>query len=149
MSLSLESAAFTTNTLIAREFTCQGADLSPPLAWQDLASNTQSYALIVEDPDAPGGTWDHWILINIPANVRQLAEGGGAPAGSISLQNSWGLGGYRGPCPPSGTHRYVFKLYALDTLLSLGESANKDELLQAISGHIIASSELVGLYRKN
>ena len=148
MSLSLESPAFTSNAVIPSQFTCEGADHSPPLAWQDSASNTLSYVLIVNDPDAPGGSWDHWVLFNIPPNIKQLAEAAQVPIGATSIKNSWGGSGYRGPCPPSGTHRYLFTLYALDTKLSLKDTASTNDILQAMKGHVIAQSELVGRYQK-
>lgn len=148
MNLSIESPAFSANTLIPSLYTCTGSDLSPPLIWQDDSPATQSYALIVDDPDAPGGTWDHWILFNIPSSIKYLEEGTEVPSGAISGRNSWGQTGYRGPCPPRGTHRYRFKLYVLDTQLNLTDLATKKEVMQAMSGHIVASSELIGLYRK-
>ena len=148
MSLSIESPAFTANSLMPTQFTCDGADSSPPLVWQDTANNTQSYALIVDDPDAPAGVWTHWVLFNIPAKINQLAVGATIPAEAISSKNSWGGTGYQGPCPPSGVHRYFFKLYALDSMLNLNESATKEEVEQAMQGHIIDSSELIGLYKR-
>ncbi|MFI4918996.1 MAG: YbhB/YbcL family Raf kinase inhibitor-like protein [Legionellales bacterium] len=145
--LSIESPAFLSNTVIPSQYTCDGANDSPPLLWQDAASNTQSYVLIVDDPDAPSGVWDHWVLLNIPANTRQLAAGTQIPNGAVNGKNSWGAVGYRGPCPPNGAHRYFFKLYALDTVLNLSDAPTKNEVEQAMQGHVIANSELIGLYR--
>lgn len=146
--LILESAVFSGNGLIPSQYTCDGANQSPPLSWKDTSTGTQSYALIVEDPDAPQGSWSHWVLFNIPASTRQLNEGALIPTGAISGKNSWNRTGYNGPCPPSGTHRYFFRLYALDTLLNLNSTASKNEVIEAMKGHIIASSELIGLYQK-
>ncbi len=103
---------------------------------------------MVDDPDAPGGTWVHWTLFNIPASLRELSEAATAPNGAISGKNSWGETGYRGPCPPAGMHRYIFKLYALDTMLNLDETATQQDIIQAMQNHIIASSEFIGLYQK-
>jgi len=149
MSLSLESHSFESNTNIPSPYTCEGDDHSPPLKWQGVSSDTKSYVLMVDDPDAPGGLWNHWVLFNIPANVNELSEGNEKPEGAISGKNSWGLTGYRGPCPPSGTHRYVFKLYALDNLLNLDDTANEQDVLKAMKDHIISNDELVGVYSKH
>ncbi|CEG59725.1 YbhB/YbcL family Raf kinase inhibitor-like protein [Legionella micdadei] len=148
MSLSLESTAFISNTMIPSQYTCDGLDSSPPLAWQDSSAQTRSYVLIVDDPDAPGGTWDHWVLFNIPAAVKQLPEGSVKPEGALDGKNSWGSLGYRGPCPPSGVHHYHFKLYALDSTLNLPSGVGKQAVMQAMKGHILGSTELIGLYRK-
>lgn len=148
MSLTLESPAFIANALIPGLYTCDGLDRSPALTWRDAPAGTQSWALIMDDPDAPGGTWDHWLLFNMPAVLEGLDEATELPAGAVSCKNSWGKTGYGGPCPPSGTHRYIFKLYALDTQLSLDSSANKQALLNAMEGHVLASSQLTGLYKR-
>ncbi|KTD21953.1 Phosphatidylethanolamine-binding protein [Legionella lansingensis] len=147
MGLSIESPAFANNGFIPVQYTCDGADSSPPLLWKDAPVQTKSYVLIVDDPDAPAGTWVHWVLFNIPADVKQL-NGSGLPAGAESGKNSWGKVGYGGPCPPSGTHRYFFKLYALDTVLTLTSSANKQDVLKAMQNHVLESSELIGLYSR-
>ncbi|MCL9683671.1 YbhB/YbcL family Raf kinase inhibitor-like protein [Legionella maioricensis] len=147
-NFTLESPAFKLNTMIPARYTCNGDDQSPPLTWQNAPANTQSFTLVVEDPDAPSGVWTHWVLFNIPPTVTQLVAGSSVPEGSSHGQNSWGSPNYRGPCPPFGAHRYVFKLYALDTLLSLDNGATKDEILRAMTGHVIGSAELVGLYQK-
>ena len=146
MSLSLESSAFSENTTIPIQFTCKGHDVSPPLTWKDDASTTRSYVLIMDDPDAPHGTWDHWVLFNIPANIKHLEEGAQTPTGATSGRNTYGTTGYRGPCPPTGTHRYFFKLYALDSKLSLDDSATKQDVMKAMQGHIITQAQLLGLY---
>ena len=146
MSLSLESPAFLPNTSIPKEYSCKGLDHSPALNWHGAPAGTQSFVLIVDDPDAPNGTWDHWVLFNIPATLSHLKTATDLPAGAICGINSWGVQGYGGPCPPSGTHRYFFKLYALDSLLTVNSSANKQDVLNAMQDHILDSSELIGLY---
>ncbi|GAB4532305.1 MAG: YbhB/YbcL family Raf kinase inhibitor-like protein [Anaerolineae bacterium] len=152
MAFELTSSAFAAGESIPVKYTCDGDDISPPLAWGDPPQGTQSFALINDDPDAPVGTWDHWILYNLPAEARSLPEGVPPDAeladGSRHGQNSWRRLGYGGPCPPSGTHRYFFKLYALDTTLDLAPGANKKRLLQAMEGHILGQAELMGVYRR-
>ena len=149
MSLTLTSPAFSSNGLIPSKYTCDGEDSrSPALSWQDDLSGVKSYVLIMDDPDAPRGTWDHWILFNIPENIKQIPEAGSLPPGVIQGNNSWGSKGYRGPCPPSGTHRYFFKLYALDSQLNLPEGTDKENVLKAMEGHVIGSTELIGRYQK-
>lgn len=147
-NFTLESTAFKPNSIIPVEYTCNGADQSPPLTWHDAPTNTQSFALVVEDPDAPNGIWTHWILFNIPTTVAKLDVGSPIPEGASSSKNSWNTTNYRGPCPPIGMHRYFFKLYAVDKVLSLENNPTKDAVLQAMTGHVIGSSELVGLYQK-
>jgi Raf kinase inhibitor-like YbhB/YbcL family protein len=144
---TLESSAFKLNSMIPAEFTCSGIDQSPPLAWHNVPAKTQSFVLIVEDPDAPNGTWTHWLIFNIPPNVTELGAGS-TPDGATNGVNSWGGKGYRGPCPPLGAHRYVFKLYAIDKELDLGEGATRDTVLQTITSHVLGTAELVGLYQK-
>ena len=145
-NVTLMSPAFEANTAIPKQYTCSGADKSPPLIWQNQNPQTKSYALIVSDPDAPGGNWNHWVLFNIPAQITQLEEGAQTPEGAISGTNSWNVTGYKGPCPPSGTHHYVFTLYVLDTLLKLTESATDKEVMQAMQNHILDQVELTGFY---
>lgn len=129
---------------IPERFTCHGKDISPSLAWEGAPSQTQSFVLIMEDPDAPGGTWLHWIVYNIPSIVLGFSQGERQGIGAI---NSWGKQGYGGPCPPSGVHHYHFKLYALDTLLHLASSpANLEQVQEAMKGHILGTAELIGLY---
>lgn len=145
---TLESPAFKLNTMIPAQYTCNGADQSPPLNWRAAPPKTQSFALVVEDPDAPSGTWTHWVLFNIPPNILKLDAGSPVPAGAMSAKNSWGSLNYRGPCPPFGAHRYIFKLYAMDNVLSLGVEQEPDTVLQAMTGHVLDSTELIGLYQK-
>lgn len=148
----LASLAFAHEQPIPRQHTCDGDDISPPLRWGDPPAGTKSFALIADDPDAPVGTWVHWVLYDLPAEIRQLPEAIPAVAepevGGRHGNNSWRRLGYGGPCPPSGTHRYFFKLYALDTVLGLKAGADKQRLLQAMEGHILAQAELMGTYKR-
>ncbi|OGQ21520.1 MAG: hypothetical protein A3I05_03700 [Deltaproteobacteria bacterium RIFCSPLOWO2_02_FULL_44_10] len=147
MTLTLKSNGFDANGLIPQKFTCDGKDISPELEWSGVPAGTKSLALIVDDPDAPMGTWDHWLLFNIPMNVTKFSEGMKArPLGTIEGKNSWNRTGYGGPCPPDREHRYFFKLYALDTTLSLKTGATKKEIEKAMQGHILAQTELIGRY---
>lgn len=153
MTLELTSTAFAHGEAIPRKYSCDGEDISPPLAWGDLPAGTQSVVLICDDPDAPIGTWVHWVLYNVPAEARSLPEAVAAdaelPDGSRNGKNGWGRLGYGGPCPPSGTHRYFFKLYALDTMLDLAAGASEKQVLQAMEGHILAQAELMGTYTRS
>jgi Raf kinase inhibitor-like YbhB/YbcL family protein len=147
MSLDIKSDAFANGQSIPAKYTCTGKNISPALMWNDPPAGTQSFALIVDDPDAPVGTWVHWVLFNIPANARSLQESADTSTMSVG-KNSSGNMKYDGPCPPSGTHRYFFKLYALDSTLSLSPGATKEQLLDAMKGHILAQSELMGTFSK-
>ena len=152
MDLQLTSPAFQEGKDIPSRFTCDGEDLSPALQWSDPPEGTESFALIMDDPDAPVGTWDHWIVFDLPASARGLPDGvpGGEslPDGGTHGKNSWGRTEYGGPCPPGGTHRYFFKLYALDTRLGLDPGAGKKSLLAALEGHVLAQGQLMGTYRR-
>jgi hypothetical protein len=148
MTFTLISSAFAQGQPIPRKYTCDGEDISPPLRWNDPPDGTQSFALIADDPDAPVGTWVHWVLYNLPANGRDLPERAGLPPGSQEGRNSWKRLGYGGPCPPSGTHRYFFKLYALNTKLNLAAGADKPQLLRAMAGHILTQAETMGVYSR-
>jgi Raf kinase inhibitor-like YbhB/YbcL family protein len=152
MSISLSSTAFAAGTSIPAAYSCTGRSISPPLAWSDPPSGTKSFALIMDDPDAPFGTFVHWVIYNIPASSRGLPEAvvanGQLADGTLQGNNGAGRVGYMGPCPPSGTHRYFFKLYALDNDLSLSSGAGKDQLLNAMQGHILAQGELMGTFSK-
>jgi Raf kinase inhibitor-like YbhB/YbcL family protein len=151
-AFELTSTAFAHEEPIPQKYTCDGQDISPPLQWSDPPQGTQSLALICDDPDAPVGTWVHWVLYNLPAEARALPEAvppqGELPDGSRHGQNSWRRLDYGGPCPPSGTHRYFFKLYALDTILDLEVGEGKKQILQAMEGHILAQAELMGVYSR-
>jgi Raf kinase inhibitor-like YbhB/YbcL family protein len=150
MTLSLISPRFDNGGDIPARYTCDGDDISPPLSWSGLPPETRSLALIVDDPDARAATWVHWVAYNIPAMVTGLAEnasGPSMPAGAREGLNDWKAVGYRGPCPPSGSHRYFFKLYALDISLPPEERATKTQIENAMSGHVLARVELMGQYR--
>ncbi len=150
--MELTSTAFSDNASIPVKYTCKGEDLSPSLSWSEPPAGTRSFALIMDDPDAPIGTWVHWVLFNLPGTARDLPEGlPAAPTfkdGSVQGITSARSLGYHGPCPPSGTHRYFFKLYALDITLALDSTANKEALLEAMEGHILAQAELMGTFSK-
>ncbi len=152
MAIQLISEAFSEGAMIPTRYTCDGEDVSPPLSWTELPPETGSFALICEDPDAPVGTWDHWVLFNIPASATGLPEAVSATAtlddGSVHGNNSWGRLGYGGPCPPGGTHRYIFSLFALNIKLDLKSGATKSGLLKAMEGHILARTRLMGKYRR-
>lgn len=148
--LMLTSPAFEEGQPIPALFSCDGEDISPELAWSEPPAGTQSLALIVDDPDAPVGTWVHWVVYNLPAERRGLPQGvpGGEQieGGGLQGSNSWGRKDYGGPCPPSGTHRYFFKLYALDITLDAGAGLSKEDVEKAMEGHILAQAELMGTY---
>jgi Raf kinase inhibitor-like YbhB/YbcL family protein len=149
--MELTSRDFTQGALIPRRHTCVGENVSPALFWRDAPQGTQSFALIVEDPDAPSGTYTHWIAYNIPPDRKELPAGIAAekrPNGFLQGQNDFGNAGYGGPCPPHGDqdHRYFFRLYALDAMLSLKAGAAKDDLEAAMDGHILAKAELMGQF---
>lgn len=151
MAFELTSSAFQPGGEIPRKHTCDGADVSPALAWSDPPAGTASFALVCDDPDAPAGTWVHWVLYEVPASSRQLPEG--VPPepilkdGSRQGTNDFRKTGYGGPCPPRGSrHRYFFRLYALDTMLGLAPGKTKAALLKAMEGHVKGEAELVGRY---
>jgi Raf kinase inhibitor-like YbhB/YbcL family protein len=154
--LSLSSSAFGDGASIPAIHTCDGGDVSPPLSWTHIPAETKSLALIVDDPDAPDPakpqrTWVHWVLYNIPANASGLKQGVTShdlPAGTREGSNDWQRTGYRGPCPPVGRHRYVFKLYALDTVLPDLGKPDKAKLENAMQGHVIGKAELIGRYQR-
>jgi Raf kinase inhibitor-like YbhB/YbcL family protein len=150
----LTSSAYQANGDMPVRFTCDGGDISPPLAWSGAPKGTRSFALILDDPDAPDPaapqmTWVHWVLYDIPANVESLPEGSSKhlPAGTRQGRNDWKRGGYRGPCPPVGRHRYFHKLYALDVMLPDLHAPDKAQLEAAMRGHVLAEARLVGTYR--
>ena len=150
--MKLSSPAFADGAVIPMRYTCTGDDVSPPLAWSDTPAGAKSVALIVDDPDAPVGTWVHWVAFNLPVTAGGLPEGikdaKQLHSGGTQGTNSWRRIGYGGPCPPSGTHRYFFKLYALDTTLSLGNNATAKDLQAAMKGHILAESQLMGRFKR-
>ena len=152
MTLELTSTAFSEGQPIPARYTCTGEDISPPLAWRGAPPGTQSFALIMDDPDAPGRTWVHWVVFNLPASATGLPAAirsdGDLPGEAVHGQNSWRRNDYGGPCPPSGTHRYFFKVYALDTALDLARGATKEQVLTALAGHVLAEGQLMGTYRR-
>jgi Raf kinase inhibitor-like YbhB/YbcL family protein len=153
MSLDLTSPDFTSGGTIPKQFTCDGADFSPALQWKAPPSGTQSFALIADDPDAPVGTWVHWVLFDLPPTLRSLPQSlpkdAQAGDGSRHGTNDFDKIGYNGPCPPPGKpHRYFFKLYALDTKLNLKAGATKKEVERAMQGHILARGEYLGRYSR-
>ncbi len=149
--MKLESSAFSANGLIPSEYTCDGKNISPPLTWTEVPAATKSLALIVDDPDAPRGTFVHWVAYNLPATLTGLPAHVTKQtdlANGLQGKNDFSSLGYGGPCPPSGTHRYFFKLYALDQTLTLPAGASKPQVLAAAEGHILASAELIGRYQR-
>ncbi|MBW1697123.1 MAG: YbhB/YbcL family Raf kinase inhibitor-like protein [Deltaproteobacteria bacterium] len=150
--MELRSAAFSEGEMIPRKYTCDGQDVSPPLEWSAVPEGTKSFALICDDPDAPMGTWVHWVYYDIPPQITVLPEDVGSqkkPAsGGVQGINDFRKIGYGGPCPPSGTHRYYFKLYALNKALNLSPGADKQTLLKEMEGHILDRAELMGRYKR-
>ncbi len=153
LTLTLSSAAFKEGDEIPVKYTCDGQDISPPLAWVEPPHKTQAIALTVDDPDAPGGVFTHWVLFNIPVHVRQLEEG--IPVqeqlenGALQGKNDFGKIGYGGPCPPRGVeHRYRFTIYALDNPLDSKAGASKKQILNAMEGYILAQGQLIGTYQR-
>lgn len=152
MAIDLKSPAFEEGSVIPTRYTCDGQDISPPLSWSSVPDDTRSLALVTYDPDAPGGTFVHWVLFNVPPDARELAEDipdqERLPNGAAQGVNGFGKVGYMGPCPPSGTHRYFFEIYALDTTLDLGAGTTREDLDGAIQGHVLAEGRLMGTYQR-
>lgn len=152
MAISVSSAAFEEGGAIPSQYTCDGADMSPALAWEGILGGAKSIAVICDDPDAPMGTWVHWVMWNIAPDARGLPERVAPeptlPDGARQGISDFGRPGYGGPCPPSGTHRYYFKVYALDTMLDLPSSTKKADLLKAMDGHVLAEGQLMGKYSR-
>lgn len=152
MEIKLSSSAFENGGMIPTKYTCDGEDVSPPLSWSSVPEEAKTFALIADDPDAPMGTFVHWVLYNLPAEVKELPENvpsdkkldNGALQGTNDFRNI----GYGGPCPPGGTHRYYFKIYALDTELDLKPGITKSDLLKTMEGHILAQGQLMGKYQR-
>jgi hypothetical protein len=142
----LSSSAFEDNQTIPSQYTCDGANVSPPLSFRNIPGNTKSLALIMDDPDAPMGTWVHWLVWNIPANTTGFSQGENITY--LQGKNDFGSFDYGGPCPSSGTHRYFFKLYALDAMLQLNKGSTKKQLESAMSGHILEEAQLIGTYER-
>jgi Raf kinase inhibitor-like YbhB/YbcL family protein len=153
MKLELTSPAFRDGESIPTKHTCDGEDASPPLKWSGIPNGAKSLALICDDPDAPAGTWVHWVLYDLPASVNELPEGIAAsettPQGAKQGLNDFQRVGYGGPCPPPGKpHRYFFKLYALDATLDLGPRGAKSDVVNAMKGHTLAEGQLTGTYKR-
>lgn len=149
-SMKLTSSVFMNQGKIPSKYTCVGEDVSPPLQFYDVPAGAKSFVLIVDDPDAPGGTWVHWVVYNISPGVKMVDEGS-VPTGGAEGKSSFGEMKYGGPCPPSGAHRYFFKLYALDTTLAFEKPEVVDEhaVSEAMAGHVVDEAELVGLFSKH
>lgn len=143
--LTVKSSAFEHNGLIPRKYTCDGEDVNPPLTIEDIPEGTKSLALIIDDPDAPMGTWDHWIVWNIPPASNEIRENS---VPGVEGMNDFKKHSYGGPCPPGGTHRYFFKVYALNAKLIIGANSRKKDLEKATQGHILAKGELIGRYSR-
>ena len=152
MTFEISSPAFSESDMIPVRFTCDGPDVSPELSWGGVPEAARSLALICDDPDAPMGTWVHWVLFNIPPGANglpaELPPDAVLENGARHGTNDFGSLGYGGPCPPGGTHRYFFKLYALDTEFTLESGISKAELVEAMQGHILAESQLMGTYSR-
>lgn len=149
----IESAAFKQGAFIPPRFSCSGENVSPPLNWTDPPEVARSFALIVDDPDAPGGTWTHWVVFNLPAQTRALDENAPKqdklPNGGLQGLNSFESVGYGGPCPPPGkAHRYFFRLYALNTVLSMQPRADREDVLSALKGHTVGEAQLMGVFKR-
>jgi Raf kinase inhibitor-like YbhB/YbcL family protein len=152
MAIMITSPAFQEGGMIPKQYKCDGQNVSPPLAWDSVPGNAKTLALIADDPDAPGRTWVHWVVFDLPATTKSLSENvppqetiaGGGKQGTTDFRKI----GYGGPCPPSGTHRYYFKVYALDRELGLDSKTTKDQVLKAMEGHILAQGQLMGRYKR-
>ena len=147
-TLKISSPAFKHNDLIPSKYTCDGADVNPALVVENVPTTAKSLVLIVDDPDAPAGTWVHWLVWNINPSTKEIKEGS-VPPGAEQGMTDFRKRSYGGPCPPSGTHRYYFKLYALDIIPALAMNTNKTSLEQAMKGHIVAQNELIGRYKRH
>jgi len=151
-TMTITSSVFKNNEKIPAKYTCDGANINPPLEFFDAPKNTLSFTLIMDDPDAPMGTWVHWTIWNIMRDVSPTTDEileNQVPVGAVEGKTSFGKPGYGGPCPPSGTHRYFFKIYALNIKLDLPSSTDKTGLEKGMEGHILAKGELIGLYSKD
>lgn len=151
-TMEIKSSSFNHEDMIPAKYTCDGQNISPPLSWSGAPEKTKSFTLICDDPDAPAGTWVHWVIFDIPAKVNSLPEKTSRQEEIKGLgkngKNTSGRYGYDGPCPPSGTHRYYFKLYALDTMLNKKAGLTKEDLLAAMKGHILSEAQLMGKYKR-
>jgi hypothetical protein len=150
--MEITSSSFNHEGMIPAKYTCDGQNISPPLSWSKAPEKVKSFALICDDPDAPAGIWVHWVIFDLPANVNSLPEKVSRQEEIAGLgkngKNTSGRYGYDGPCPPGGTHRYYFKLFALDTMLNLKAGLTKEDLLKAMKGHVLAETQLMGKYKR-
>ena len=158
MAIKITSPAFAEGEMIPRKYSCDGEGISPPLEWENISEDAKSMVLISDDPDAPAGTWVHWVVYDMPASIKELPENippvksledieGLNLAGKQGINSGYSIG-YYAPCPPSGTHRYFFKIYALDIMLNLKAGASKKKVMKAMEGHILAQGQLMGRYRR-
>ncbi len=148
-SFTLTSSAFQNGNPFPILYTCDGKDISPPLNWENPPEKTRAFALILSDPDAPVGVWYHWVIYNIPASIKELAQNAVLPSGTLAGKNSWGKSQYNGPCPPKdSSHHYIFTLYALDASLNLSENEDINSVLSQVNNHILQSTQLVSVYGK-
>jgi hypothetical protein len=147
IALTITSPAFEQNGLIPKQHTCDGKDINPPIMIEGIPQAAKSLALVVNDPDAPGGTWVHWVLWNIDPKTKSIKENA-VPTGAVQGKNDFRKNSYGGPCPPSGTHRYFFKAYALNTMLTISQGSAKGDLEKAMKGHILAEGQIIGLYKR-
>ena len=152
VEFKISSPAFNNEEFIPQKYACDGSNVSPPIGWSNAPAGTKSFALICDDPDAPAGNWVHWIVYNIPPNVAELKEEASSkrllPKGAVEGSNDYHRNKYDGPCPPSGIHRYFFKLFALDKELQTGANITKKGLLELMNGHILAQATLIGKYKR-
>ncbi|HET9627048.1 MAG TPA: YbhB/YbcL family Raf kinase inhibitor-like protein [Kofleriaceae bacterium] len=146
-NLKVTSSAFAANQAIPAQYTCDGAATAPPVAWSAVPGNTRSVAILVEDPDAPDGTFTHWLVTGLGPQTTSLAAGAALPQGAVAAKNGKGDTGYSAPCPPTGLHHYVFHVYALETTIPAPSS--KEDFLAAITGHVLAEGQLIGTYQKS
>ena len=150
--MEIRSSGFDDGAMIPQKYTCDDIDISPPLKWSKVPDGTKTFAIICDDPDAPMGTWVHWVIYNLPANINELSEDVPPleilPNGAKQGRNDFGKIGYGGPCPPGGTHRYYFKIYALSEELKVEAGITKSELLKAMEGHILSEGQLMGRYKR-
>lgn len=153
MEITIKSTSFEDGAMIPKKYTCDGDNVSPPLSWTSGPATTKTYAIICDDPDAPFGTWVHWVIFNIPANVKELPENVAKfkllANGAVQGWDSAHQLGYQGPCPPSGTHRYIFRIFALDVRMRLPPGSSAAELQKNIEGHILAKGQLTGRYKRS
>ncbi len=150
--MKIISSAFNEGDTIPSKYTCDSLNVSPPLRWSSVPGGTKSFALVFEDPDAPMGTWVHWLIYNLPENILEMPENippiKNLPNGAVQSRNDFRKIGYGGPCPPMGTHHYFFKIFALDCELKAEQEITRPELMRAISGHVLADAQLMGKYKR-